>query len=111
MHLTLQTVIPAVAVISYILLLLIVVMSKPQNAMRSRFRLYLLAMVIWSIAAYIVLQDLGNTIFWFRLMTSSALASMIALFYFTQAVIIKKIKFGWIMHQVNLKHFLHLELA
>ncbi len=102
MHLTLKTVIPAVAVISYILLFLIVVMSKPQNAMRSRFRLYLLAMVIWSIAAYIVLQDFGNTIFWFRLMTSSALASMIALFYFTQAVIIKKIKFAWIIYLYGL---------
>jgi HD-GYP domain-containing protein (c-di-GMP phosphodiesterase class II) len=92
MHLTLETIIPLAAVFSYLLLFIVVYLSKPQNALRSRFRLYLLAMVIWSIAAFIVLQGLGITVFWFRLMTSSALASMIALFYFTQAAVTKKIR-------------------
>ena len=92
MYLTLKTIIPVIAVFSYVLLYLVVAISKPQNTMRSRFRLYLLAMAIWSIAAFIVLQDFGNTLLWFRLMTSSALASMIALFYFTQAAVTKKIR-------------------
>ena len=92
MHLTLKTIIPLAAVIAYVLLFIVVYLSKPQNALRTRFRLYLLAMMIWSMAAFIVLQDYGHTIFWFRLMTSSALASMIALFYFTQAAVMKKIR-------------------
>jgi HD-GYP domain-containing protein (c-di-GMP phosphodiesterase class II) len=92
MHLTLKTIIPLAAIISYVLLLIVVFTSKPQNDLRTRFRFYLLAMVVWSIAAFIVLQDLGHTLFWFRIMTSSALASMIALFYFTQAAVTKKIR-------------------
>ena len=87
MQFDLNTIIPIVAVVIYVMLLIGVSVSQPMNAMRSRFRIYLLAMVIWSIAALVVLQDIGLTILWFRLMTSSAVASMIALFYFTQAVI------------------------
>jgi HD-GYP domain-containing protein (c-di-GMP phosphodiesterase class II) len=89
MQLTLKTAIPLAAVIAYVSLFVVVYLSKPQNALRSRFRLYLLAMLVWSIAAFIVLQGLGTTIFWFRLMTSAALASMIALFYFSQAAVTK----------------------
>ena len=94
MQLTLKTIIPLAAIFLYVLLLIVVFASKPQNDLRIRFRFYLMAMVVWSVAAFIVLQDLGHTLFWFRLMTSSALASMIALFYFTQAAVIKKIKFA-----------------
>lgn len=92
MHFGLNTIIPSVAVIAYLVLLFVVSTSKPMNAMRSRFRLYLLAMVIWSIGAFVVLQDVQPTLFWFRLMTSGAVASMIALFYFTQAVINHRFK-------------------
>ena len=92
MQLTLETGIPLAAVIVYVLLFIVVYFSKPQNALRTRFRLYLLAMTIWSLAAFIVLKDYGHTLFWFRLMTSSALASMSALFYFTQAAVMKKIR-------------------
>ena len=92
MQLTLETGIPLTAVIAYVLLFVVVYFSKPQNALRTRFRLYLLAMTIWSLAAFIVLKNYGHTLFWFRLMTSSALASMSALFYFTQAAVMKKIR-------------------
>ena len=92
MHLTLKTIIPLAAIFLYLLLLIVVVASRPQNDLRKRFRFYLLAMVIWSVAAFITLIDIGKSVFWFRLMTSSALASMIALFYFTQAAVAKKIR-------------------
>lgn len=87
MHFGLSTIIPFVAIIAYLALLIIVSFSRPLNAMRSRFRLYLFAMLVWSVAALIVLQGSGRTVVWFRLMTSGAVASMIALFYFTQAVV------------------------
>lgn len=94
MQLNIGTVIPVTAIISYVLLLVIVLLSRPQNVMRSRFRLYLICMLVWSVAALIVMRDFGNTLFWFRFMTSSALASMTALFYFTQSVVIKKFRFA-----------------
>ncbi len=102
MQLTLKTIIPLAAVFAYALLFAVVIMSKPQNALRSRFRWYLSAMVIWSIAAFVVLQDFGSTTFWFRLMTSSALASMIALFYFTQAAVTKKIRIASLIYGYGL---------
>lgn len=102
MHFGLRTIIPLMASIAYLALLIIVSLSKPLNAMRSRFRLYLLAMVIWSIAALFVLQDIGSTVIWFRLMTSGAVASMIALFYFTQAVINKEFNFAPLIYLYGL---------
>ena len=92
MHLTLKTIIPLAATFLYVLLLIVVFASRPQNELRIRFRLYLLAMVVWSVAAFITIEDIGNSVFWFRLMTSSALASMIALFHFTQSAVSKKIR-------------------
>ncbi len=41
-----------------------------------------------------VLLDIGDTLIWFRSMTSFAVASMIALFYFTQATLGQKMKIG-----------------
>jgi len=92
MQLTLETIIPLAAVFAYVSLFVAVLTSKPQNDLKIRFRLYLLAMLIWSLAAFLVLQDFGNTVFWFRLMTSSAIASMVALFYFTQAAVMKRFR-------------------
>jgi len=111
MHLTLRTIIPVVAVISYVLLFFGVATSKPQNAMRSRFRLYLFAMLVWSLAAFIVLQNVGDTLFWFRLMTSSALASMIALFFFTQAAVTKKIRIATYIYIYSLVAILVIQFT
>lgn len=111
MHLTIKTIIPVLAVISYVLLFIVVATSKPQNALRSRFRLYLLAMVVWSLAAFIVLQNVGDTLFWFRLMTSSALASMIALFYFTQAAVTKKIRIATYIYIYSLVAILVIQFT
>ena len=98
MHLTFRMIVPLVAVIAYTLLLVLVATSKPKTALRNRFRLYLISMLVWSVAAFIVLQDFGNTLFWFRLMTSSALASMISLYYFTESAITKKIRIASLVY-------------
>ena len=102
--------IPIVAILLYASLYVLVTLSQPQNRMRKRFRLYLLSMVVWSTGALIVLINVGNTTFWFRLMSSGAILSMVALFYFTQSVVAKPIKswsniiyvFGFIAFWINL---------
>jgi HD-GYP domain-containing protein (c-di-GMP phosphodiesterase class II) len=88
----LNTIIPGIATVLYIFLYVLVAVSKPQNILRRRFRLYLLSMLIWSFGAFMVMADFGNTTFWFRLMTAGGVAAMITLFYFTQGVVHNPIK-------------------
>ena len=88
----LSTIIPGVATALYMLLYVLVAISKPQNSTKRRFRFYLLSMLVWSFSAFMFLADFGNTTFWFRLMTSCGIAAMITLFYFTQGVVHNPIK-------------------
>jgi len=88
----LNTIIPGIATVLYILLSVLVAISKPQNNTKRRFRSYLLSMLVWSISAFIVMADFGNTTFWFRLMTAGGIAAMVTLFYFTQVVVHNPIK-------------------
>ena len=89
----LNTIIPGIATVLYMLLYVLVAVSKPQNNTKRRFRFYLLSMLVWSISAFIVMAGFGNTTFWFRLMTAGGgIAAMITLFYFTQGVVHNPIK-------------------
>ncbi len=88
----LNTIIPGIATVLYVLLYVSVAVSKPQNNSKRRFRFYLLSMLVWSISAFIVMVGFGNTTFWFRLMTASGIAAMVTLFYFTQGVVHNPIK-------------------
>ncbi len=91
--------IPTVAIASYLVLYFLVFFAKPQDTLKRRFRAYLACMIFWSISSFIVLMDIGNTLFWFRAMTSCAVASMVMLFHFTQATLNQKMKFGnWIYY-------------
>ena len=102
--------IPLAAILLYAALYVLVTLSQPQNLMRKRFRLYLLSMVIWSVGALIVMLNIGNTTYWFRLMSSGAILSMVALFYFTQGVVSNPLRswsnviyiFGFLSFWVNL---------
>jgi len=87
-----QVSIPIAAIISYAFLYVIVAVSKPQHTLKRRFRLYAACMILWSLSALFVLLDIGDTLFWFRGMTSFALASMLALFYFTMGTLTQKLK-------------------
>jgi len=98
MQVLIQIVIPSAAILSYLLLYIFVRISKPQNTLKARFRIYLACMFSWSVASLLVLLDYGDTLFWFRMMTSSAVASMIALFYFTQSTLNQKMKIGKIVY-------------
>ena len=87
MSLDLARIIPVAAVIAYAVLYILVALSKPQNSVKRRFRLYLLSMWVWSVGAHMVLSGFGNTTFWFRFMSSAAIATMLGLFYFTQGIV------------------------
>ena len=88
----LNTIIPVIATVLYASLYVLVATNKPQNSMRRRFRLYLLSMVFWSLGAFMVMVDYGNTTFWFRFMGAGGVTSMITLFYFTQGVVDNPLK-------------------
>ena len=94
MLLSLYTLIPFLALISYAVLFIVVIMSKPLTASRKSFGAYLLAMAVWSLAALLVRFNDVDVLFWFRLMVSSAVASMLALFQFAQDVLYRRYKFS-----------------
>ena len=88
------TLIPLAALVSYAVLFLVVVFNKPLTASRKSFAVYLLAMAVWSLAALLLRVYENSLLFWFRLMVSSALASMLALFQFVQDVLFRKYRFS-----------------
>ena len=88
------TLIPFLAMVSYTVLFLIVILNKPRKPSRVSFGIYLLSMAIWSLAALLVRFSDESLIFWFRMMVSSAVASMLALFQFAQDVLYRKYKFS-----------------
>ena len=96
-----KTFIPSAAIVSYLLLYFMVCSSKPQNTFKRRFRLYLACMFFWSLTSLIVLLDIGDTLFWFRTMTSFALASVVALYYFTQPILNQKMNFDRIVYSYS----------
>ncbi len=95
---SIYTIIPFAALISYAVLFFIVVFNKPLTAARKSFGVYLLAMAVWSLAAFLIRFNDDTVLFWFRLMVSSALASMLALFQFVQDVLYRRYKFSLIVY-------------
>jgi len=92
MHFAMDVIIPLAALIVYAVLFFVVAFSKPQSAARVSFRAYLFAMAVWSFAAFVIRFSGESMLFWFRMMTSGALASMLALFQFVQDMLYKKYK-------------------
>jgi len=103
MLLIINTIVPIVAFILYTGLYLIVAFSKPNTSPRRAFRLYLLAMVIWSLSALLVLVDIPRTTLWFRFMSASGLATFVTIFNFVQHILNKRKKWS---HVVLLYGFL-----
>jgi hypothetical protein len=93
MKISLEIIIPVIALISYTILFFVVAFSKPQTTAWKYFHVYLFTMVIWSLAGSIVFLQFGDLLFWFRLMTNSALASMLSLFMFIQAMLNQRYAF------------------
>ena len=92
MHWEPNALVPLFAVFLYGVLFLVVTFSKSSTQIQERriFREYLLAMLVWSVIAFLVLIGIGDVVFEFRLMLVSALLSMVALFRFVQTVLSRR---------------------
>ncbi|HSL46106.1 MAG TPA: HD domain-containing phosphohydrolase [Anaerolineales bacterium] len=77
---------PILGAIIYGVLELIVALSKPKTRLKTIFQLYLLAMFLWSVSAFMTLSGSGDVLTWFRIMTIAPITMTIAFFYFVQTL-------------------------
>ena len=89
--------VPIFATITYTVVFLVVVFSKPQTQARLAFRWYLFAMLIWSLSSFFIFVDVGEVVFWFRMMIFAAIGSMVAIFQFVQTILARQRKWAsWV---------------
>jgi putative nucleotidyltransferase with HDIG domain len=97
MLLSINLAVTSTAFLIYGVLLGLLLFIRPHTRERVLFRWYLSAMSAWSAAAFFVFVDIEHTYFWFRLMTSVATGSMVALFFFVQMVVGRRKKWAiWV---------------
>jgi putative nucleotidyltransferase with HDIG domain len=65
---------------------LIVALSKPKTHLKGIFQIYLLAMFLWSVSAFMTLSGGMEVLVWFRIMTIAPIIMTIAIFYFVQTL-------------------------
>jgi len=75
------------AFISYLALYLVVWLTKPKTKEKEAFRFYLLMMALWKLSAIMVVGQLGDIYFWFRMMTVSSVMSLIGSHRFVQSIL------------------------
>jgi HD-GYP domain-containing protein (c-di-GMP phosphodiesterase class II) len=81
-----STLIPIFTTIIYGVIFALVINSKPLTQLRKNFGYYLLAMSIWSVSAYLTLSGLWDETVWFKVMSASPIAMMVAIFFFVQTL-------------------------
>jgi HD-GYP domain-containing protein (c-di-GMP phosphodiesterase class II) len=86
MRWTISTLIPLFATINYGVIFALVSQSKPRTRLKEIFGLYLLTMILWSVSGFLVLSGLVVVLPWFRVMSSSTIAMMLAFFFFVQTL-------------------------
>ncbi len=86
MHLNFSVFITIFATIIYGVIFTLVLSSKPRTRLKEIFALYLAAMSIWSVSAFLVLSGLVYVLPWFKVMTTSPLTMMLAMFFFVQTM-------------------------
>ncbi|MGB7876820.1 MAG: HD domain-containing phosphohydrolase [Anaerolineales bacterium] len=77
---------PILGAIIFGALELIVVQSKPRTRLQRIFQIYLLAMFLWSVSAFMTLSGWVEVLPWFRIMTIAPIIMTIAIFYFVEAL-------------------------
>jgi putative nucleotidyltransferase with HDIG domain len=77
---------PILGAIIFGTLELIVAFSRPKTRLQRIFQIYLLAMFLWSVSAFMTLSGLENILSWFRIMTLAPIIMTIAIFYFVQTL-------------------------
>jgi len=78
------TIIPIFATIIYGVIFTFVLVSKPRTQLRKIFGFYLLAMSSWSVSAFLTVSGFANVLPWFKVMSASPIAMMVAIFFFVQ---------------------------
>jgi putative nucleotidyltransferase with HDIG domain len=77
---------PILGAIIFGTLELIVALSKPKTRIKWIFQIYLLAMFLWSVSAFLTLSGWVEVLPWFRIMTSAPMIMTIAIFYLVQTL-------------------------
>ena len=81
-----STLISVFAIITYGAIFIIVIFSKPRRLLRRVFAFYLLAMVTWSVSAFLSTSGLTRVLPWFKVMAASPIAMMLAIYFFVQVL-------------------------
>src|SRR5512139_2361237 len=77
---------PILGAIIFGTLEIIVALSRPKTRPQRIFQMYLLAMFLWSLSAFMTLSGLANVLLWFRIMTIAPIIMTISIFFFVQAL-------------------------
>jgi putative nucleotidyltransferase with HDIG domain len=77
---------PILGAIIFGALELIVALSKTKTRLQKIFRIYLLAMFLWSVSAFMTLSGWVEVLGWFRIMSVTPIIMTIAIFYFVQTL-------------------------
>ena len=86
MNWSVTTIIPIIASAIYGGILLAVIFSASINRLRRIFIVYLLAMLVWSVSAFMTVSGLVDVFVWFKVMTAAPLVMMVSIFYFVQSL-------------------------
>src|SRR3972149_7135551 len=81
-----STLIPIIATVTYGFIFVLVLVSKPRTRLRKIFAIYLLTMSAWSVSAFLTISGIGNILTWFKVMSASPIAMMLAIFFFVQTL-------------------------
>jgi putative nucleotidyltransferase with HDIG domain len=93
-----NTVVHFVTFFLYAGLMVLVLVTRPQTETRRRFRWYLLSMALWSLSGFFAFVDKNHSTTWMRIYAAVAMTVMMSLFFFTQAIIERKIK--WLRYVI-----------
>ena len=88
------TLITIAATLLYGVVYTVVVFSKPSTKLKKVFSVYLLAMFLWSITAFVSLSGLAGVQPWLNIMGAAAISSSIAIFYFVQTLFSRQRKWA-----------------
>jgi len=75
---------PILGAIIFGALEVIVALSKNKTRLQKIFQIYLLAMFLWSVSAFMTISSHVEVLSWFRIMTIAPMSMTIAIFYFIQ---------------------------
>ena len=87
----LEIAITVLAFISYVVLYFVVLLTKPRTKEKDAFRFYLLMMAVWKFSAVIVVGQLGDIYFWFRMMIVSSVMTLVGIHRFVEAILLPKV--------------------